>query len=302
MNLFEKNIISPEGEESRQGARESLEEWHKEGAEPLMIEHEKTELDIAYIKMVNNLILKTFDNLGIEFDGDVLNLDQLHILNSNDFREKFPHLAGHPGFYSSTDNAIYYDAGFFNQSEEFEEISRFEFLLHEALHMASHQKFYVKDKTIKDYRVGYRLGDVNERGRNFEGFNEGVLVLTEIYIMTSFADELEESFGFTMEQINGPIYGYHDNQGLVIHLASKIAEYRDEETIDSLERIMRGQFTGEMMHLRDIEEIFGKGSLKVLARFGYRGMENVDNLILDYFHTDNPQERAVLKKKILKES
>ena len=43
------------------------------------------------------------------------------------------------------------------------------------------------------------------------------------------------------------------------------------------------------MHLRDIERLYGKGSLQVLALLGYD--ETLTPLIQKYFETDSEKER-----------
>lgn len=65
-----------------------------------------------------------------------------------------------------------------------------------------------------------------------------------------------------------------------------------------------------MMHLRDIEKTFGKGSLRVLAAIDcgtknnppiqkYREKNN--NKILEYFETDNEENKEQIARSILNE-
>lgn len=61
--------------------------------------------------------------------------------------------------------------------------------------------------------------------------------------------------------------------------------------------------TGEMMHLRDVERVFGPGALRMLAAAysGTRDLESseVDEKLFRYFETDDKNEQDEIANDIL---
>ena len=83
----------------------------------------------------------------------------------------------------------------------------------------------------------------------------------------------------------------------------RISEKQGEEYQTVWKRFERGYFTGEMMHMRDVERTFGKGSLRILAA-AYPESENrddIDEKIFEYFDAKTEEEKDELAKEILNE-
>jgi hypothetical protein len=71
---------------------------------------------------------------------------------------------------------------------------------------------------------------------------------------------------------------------------------KGETKEDVWKRFKRGEFTGEMMHLRDVETAFGAHSLEILAMMESR---KFNKRILKYFSTKDLIERERIGKKII---
>ncbi len=183
-------------------------------------------------------------------------------------------------------------------------------LLHELIHASSFVGFFVKeDGDIKNYRSGYDYGGVKKEltknGDYFRGLNEAI---TQKITEELFSKNMEKIFK-SKEIINAekkilgsPTYkGYIDILNTIIKTISQF-EYKTEGEI--WKRIEKGYFTGEMMHLRKIEEIFGPGSLRVLAAMNPTTMSNLvledGSLFMKYFSFDiNKEEKEKIADEIL---
>jgi hypothetical protein len=79
-------------------------------------------------------------------------------------------------------------------------------------------------------------------------------------------------------------------------IIQKVAEKKGEDRELVWQRFKRGLFSGEMMHLRDIEETFGKGSLRILA-----SLESEDvpvAMVKKYFESENETEKNAIAREI----
>lgn len=84
-----------------------------------------------------------------------------------------------------------------------------------------------------------------------------------------------------------------------------MAKYFNQTHEEVFQKIKKGFFTGDMMHLRLIEEVFGPGSLRVLAAMGTEGAtKDTDEgelykKIEEFFLSENQEERNRLADDIL---
>jgi hypothetical protein len=147
----------------------------------------------------------------------------------------------------------------------------------------------------------------NKAVSRFKGFNEGVVCITQSFMFSDFHEELEKRTGITQEMKQMSHYRpYDENEELVFLIASAIGNYRKENPMKSVYRIINGQFTGNMMHLRDVDDIFGKGSLDLLAEYqsvsGTKDDGLRDELVINYFRTDveDKEKRKEIKEEIEK--
>lgn len=290
--------LSADREAVKTEAREFLKTWKVEAMQPLEGEGEKTFVEKENIDLANQLIERLFDRLGL--DGyQPIDEKQVHFLDQEVFSKHFSDSQA-DAFVKTTESGVYFNRD--KGPELSKDLAALATLVHEFIHLASHQKFYINTETkdVGDYRVGYRVGAENEENSGFRGFNEGAVMVAEIQALHLGFDLLRDKFNLKPEDLNAPIYPYHQNQGLVVGLAKKISKHRQEPLGASLIRLLQKQFTGELMHLRDVEDIYGKGSLRLLARYGSKDGKQEDDLIFEFFNTDNQTRREELKKVLLK--
>jgi len=187
--------------------------------------------------------------------------------------------------------------------------SNYSTIIHESIHGEAFHKYelYADESNpesniinLNSYRNGYLLTK-NRKEDYFRGLNEGVVDKTTMDIL------IKEYKGEPnlINKIRKILYyiesAYFLEMLTVDTIVSKIAKNKDENKNETWARFKREQFNGNMMHLRDIEEIYGVGSLRVLATMNPRvNMKNIKNLLYyTYFSTQSDFIRKIIENKII---
>lgn len=174
-------------------------------------------------------------------------------------------------------------------------------LFHEVVHYASFESVGADWRNIVGFRSGYALPH-----KDFSGFNEGVVQrLTAELIIKNFPSFKEMVDGKTeKEAIELLLDSYTDEQSVLKTIIDRVSEYRKVNRETTWMKIKKGLFTGSMMHLRDMDRAFGKGSLKLLSFYGSSPSgdpekdQRIDELIFCYFTSDDDSERPDLYNQI----
>ncbi|MFA5831115.1 MAG: hypothetical protein WC878_04790 [Candidatus Paceibacterota bacterium] len=310
---------NPIEKEDRVILKDSVEEGikflHEEGKSPFPSEREKTEKEKKAIETSGALLSAMFDRFKIPHEQNIVSDGQIHFFTKEDFEKEFQHVSlDVGGFHDGMRNAICLKDGNEDAPEGEKEIFDISDMAHECIHLASRHSYQAivgtDDSVVPfDYRVGYAMTTVTDGKptRKFNGWNEGVVCITQNFLFSDFLEELEKRTGITKEMRQDSHYNrYAQNQDVVFDIAEAIGEYRKESPVRSMYRLIKGQFTGDMMPLRDIDDIFGKGSLDLLAEyksvFGTKDDHRRDELIADYFRTnaDDEEERKRIGAEIEK--
>jgi len=188
----------------------------------------------------------------------------------DNFSKRIPDMPA--AFHDSQTKAVYIDKG------DFHRLRIYEHMLHEIIHTAAFHKFHadVKNRMIKNYRTGYGFKDPRTNGHEiFYRFNEAVVDKTTYEILRKHADELMQKLSITPEEIKVSQFIYNPFVNILDKIIQRIADKKGESETAVWQKLERGQFTGEMMHLRDIEKYIGKGLLKKLANIKF--MEDAES-------------------------
>lgn len=266
-------------------------------------EIEKKEEELKFFEFANKYIKEELQLLGIEESVD-MNPDQFHFLD----RETYHNVAKNP------DSLAFvfplWASAYVNVEEMSHRLQLYKTILHEALHLYSFQKNQIYTEDKENYLLNYRYGYSNdnkvkdrfgEEHSHFVALNESMTDLIVLDILRKHRQELIEEFDITPEEAIKPI-SYNDYKELLILIMQKIAENLDENYDDVWERFKKGYFTGEMMHLRDIERVFGNGSVRFLAAissFVKDADAEVDKEVFTFFETDDEQVREQIAQKVL---
>lgn len=250
------------------------------------------------LMLVNDLLQKYCDTIGIPFKPV-----PLHTMRTISKKEKQSET--YHGMYQGTTGLIYID-------DELRGFELFWTILHEVLHAIGRTTFNATNaRGAWDIRrIGYE--SKTARGKEFSGFNEGVVELIVREIAANKYNEISQKL-FEIKQAAGvddadtsyefkfQPHSYDAHRSLVGDVIHKEARARqleaegetDDDTllmkhIDPVElQMIHGYFTGNMMHLRSIEKHFGEGSLRFFASLedtdGYGSERGA--LFREYFDT-----------------
>ena len=285
--------LGPEDKEELKGRLEKIKEQARQSIEG---EFEKTEDELKFVKKVNSYIGEEFGNLGLGKNLEI-RPEQVHLLPHKIFDEWFPDL-GSQACSSANRQAIY-----INKSASMGlRLPVFKSILHESLHLSSHYKFRMEDGKGVAYRFGYKIYNPKNDHEHFSGLNEAVIDKTAREIFGKHEEELTDEFDFSPEE-KKTLFWYDEYIRPLEAIIGKIAAGRGESEEMVWNRFKKGLFSGEMMHLRKVEKIFGKDALKVFAALGQEtktlSKDEVNEKVLRYFEADDPVERQKLAKTIL---
>lgn len=271
-------------------------------------EVEKTEEEIKEIKEVENSINQELLDLGLKPDYRI-NPEDVHVLlakRTDPLRFRAgSHSPLEPGVVLNRVNGstlyvqlVHKILSKFRPIITDEKIRDLEdsTLTHEFIHDKSIHKYRISNEKdgspkVSNYRLGYNILSDKPEDEWFAGFNEAVTEKTAMDIINKNRKQEER------ELKSKSLYNF--NVDLVDKIAEKVAKDKGETKEDVWKRFKAGQFTGNMMHLRDIENTFGKDSLRVLASMIAVVRKEWKGSYYTYFTTDNKSKREKLAKRIL---
>ncbi|MCC2630863.1 MAG: hypothetical protein K0S38_672 [Candidatus Paceibacter sp.] len=278
-------------EDEKADLTEGLHEMEREDRKESIFELEKTPEELKMIRMSNDIIQNEFQGYGIQKEFHI-DPEQIHIYSPEAYQEKYP---GETIISSAESRGKTIDMQRFESKE-----TMFIIMMHEMIHLAAHTAFYAEVEgevgIVHRAKTGYRLDSPwKEKGKEkFVGLNEAVVELTTHIFMLRHKAEIVETLGINFESMN---LGYY-NEWLVfdsiVKTIAKSAEVKYENIVNDY---IVAQFTGGMMHLRDIDRLYGKGSLRILALLGHK--EELTPFIQEYFETDSEAKRQEVREKLL---
>lgn len=288
-------------EEEKARYEASLRKWSDEELKPIEGELEKTAEEIKILEAVSALIGVELHSIGIEGYRPIAP-EKVHILSAEIFKKNFP---GHDykAFFTSTSDVVY-----LNKEDVDTDAHMFSTLLHELIHRASMQKFYVNNGScdIHDARTGYRIRspwkDVDRKHRLF-GLNELMTDYTAYKILRMNRERMREEFGISEEDIQGPIYSAYMKYAPILEsIIKKVSADKNIPVAQVFEDFERGQFQNSILVLKDVERSFGKGALNALSLLGTLEKEadnsQLDEMVKRFFIEDNEANRSEISREI----
>ena len=305
-NFVGKNLEKPGRLENAKNIVENRFSTYPEN----QFEVNKDKRDEIYIQEARLLLSNKLESLGIE-DTEVIPTERFHMV-----RKIFS--GGHN--FDSKYNIIFIDKSLYKQDGVrfflYKLINKYlldnakvcdpiilKQFIHEPIHSKSHIKFKIGEKDGKEmvntYRTGYLVNDFKNEQRYFEGLNEAIVEKIAQEILLNHNNIENKSYKNKIEKRiltkNSP---YKTAIVVVEKIISEIAKNNKEPEQLVWERWEKGMFTGEMMHLRDIEKVFGPGSLRILASMNGREIEEKDPYH-KYFFSKNEDEKKLATEEIV---
>lgn len=317
MKESEIKIIGRMTDESRdEFKKETVAKFDKEIEEILTnakkYELPKNEEDLEMISRLNLWIEEYLKNIGGEGFVKKVDPEQIIILSDDDFvkigRDIFD------SDWSSYSGKMIpgVDIIFVKRLPETERFGIIVSLLHEVVHVNSKFRLNIfKNDERGGSRSGYSTKSVKKDKHNefesyeyFDGLNEAIVQMTTLDILDKHTEELEKDYSITKKEQTAfrrqDIYvGYEYIFRIMI---KKLAQEFNLSQMEYWKKFRRNLFTGDLMFLRDVEKVFGKGSLRVLSFMGAHAShaQNLEliKLFERYFLTDNQTERKEVAEKI----
>lgn len=296
-NIIGKNL----DDEEEEGVSDFLIGREIESLKPLADELVKTPEELRMIEKINEYLKEEFAELDIS-EKPLILPEQIHLLPHQVYEEKF---SEHPyGAVTSSINQVAY----FDKSK-FSRINLYRTILHEAIHLVSFHKYwaFVDMKSVSSYHSGYDIQKPNEKSHgHFRGLTEAVDDKMVLDILERHRSELMTELNIDEQEARDSLRYYDHFYGKEIDVLNLIVERISTKTKEDKKiiwrRFKRGLITGEMMFLREIEKIFGHGSLRVLAAMG--SAEKIDSKenhkkYMEFFSDIDDKRREELAKEIL---
>ncbi len=178
------------------------------------------------------------------------------------------------------------------------------------------------ESNLGPYRSGYMVFKRQEgKTEHFRGLNEAVVNRLVFELTQKNQKILKESFEVSLQELQKIFnkFEYRTFLDVMDAIIKNISEANGESRDVVWKRFKKGLFTGEMMHLRDVErawkkegdegdvtqeikEVYGKDALKMLALLGSEKEEpepKVRGAILAFFTTKKKELREELTERIL---
>ncbi len=292
-HIFGKDLTYEEAEKTGR----YLDRKKEEALKPLEDEIKKTPEEIKFIEKINDYLNNEFAELNIK-EKFFISPEQIHFVpgTSKEKEEKIFGRTFIPG------GAIHiYTSVCENR------LSVYKTIVHEIIHLASAKKYYVNvaEKIVKPYRLGYGIYHHQEKEHeHFRGLTEAVTDKIILEIFRKHYEEISHELAILPaeeEKTPAPYCGEYID--ILETIIKKIAEKNNEDENTVWQKFKKGLFTGEMMHLQEIEKTFGKGALRVLAALesGTKELpeQEINNKILRYFETGDENEKDKIAHEIL---
>jgi len=231
-------------------------------AKPLHEEQEKSPEILKLIESINTYISEELKELGIE-KTIIIDHSQIHLLPHKIFKEKFPE-ANTIAIYLKIDNQIFLDF-------QCDKIYLFDALLHEAIHLNSHQKILLnKDiNHIDVYRSGYRIKNLNKNHEHYLEFNEAVTEKIKNDIIKKHFAQIIKDNGISLQEERHYLNNYTNYEEFISvlnNIIKEVSKNKNENAQEIWFKIKRGYFTGEMMHLRTIKKHYDEDLLDTIGK------------------------------------
>lgn len=287
MDKIPRTIFRTKDEEAVKTARQYINERLSIGKEEIHLEYKKTLEDVELISSLDNGLIQEVARLGFQLEP--ISLEQIHLLTPEAYDQLFPG-RGAQATAVGLSRAVYVDV------DKIPPGSLPSVLVHEMLHLHSIEAVRLSDAEAQLVKTGFQsqYGD----SAQFRGLNEAT---TE-----KFAEDIVRQLSLEDKEYVG-VDGYKPLEKHYVDILNliieKIAKTKEEDLATVWNRFKASLFTGEMMHLRDVEDVFGGGSLRILSALGSDETQPPEYylpLFIKYFSTNDDAVKRELTTKILR--
>lgn len=261
-------------------------------------ELEKSEADKEMIVLAADLLREYLQGNKVT-SGSTIPVERVHL-----FPEK-----QHPNRGSAGDHNL--KTGRIRIEKKRDSLSLMLTLVHEMAHENGIRKwsFQVATEGADDlYRSGYRVSDsrgASNDDTHFEAFDEGVVEMIALGALLQGRERVAARLDMPLNAYDQKLSEsgfYRHAVRVVTRITDGLARYlkRDERAVWST--IVQGEVSGNMMWMRDIEEVFGEGSLRVLDRLvadpKNKDDQDLNEKVMTYFDLEDARDRERMQAEI----
>lgn len=280
-------------EEDKQEVNEFIRGFSIDAEEPVEGEIEKSpEIEMTILE-INQYREELAKELGLPQPVPI-KPTQVHLLSPELFHKRYPeHSDDSWGNHENLGDGIFikYDP----QRQNVDMIKMF--LLHEGVHIDSYRAFFTKNEqgqAIDGLTGETRSGYVVRKPKS-EREHEHFSALNEAVVQRTTWDKIKDK----LPSMNANP-SYVNEVKILDTIIRKVAEANSEDEQAVWGKIRKGLFTGEMMHLRQIEKVCGNGSLEVLANLTTEDLERTKKT-MEYFTTGDASRKLELAEELIGE-
>ncbi len=279
-----------------------LEKEKENGAKIFPGEKPKTEQHIQQINSVMQMINNELKNIGVkELDYP---LCRVHFFDHEQYVKEYPLHSDNEGLYNSVEDYVVIDLKWLE--------SKIDTLIHELLEAGTFklQLYNIEKGTIeRTAKSGYLTSNSDKKHEHFRNLNEAIIDKMVYEILQNNRELIKNNFKidkFEPEKHEG----YSDFIPVIDQIIEKISQARLQKGSGKnmkenknlvWSKLKKGLFTGEVMHLREIERVFGKRALKILKLWDIGDPNNqgaLNELVQEYFEAKTQEEREEVEMAI----
>lgn len=304
ITIFGKNIT----DQDKTKVRDFLQSKKDMNRQKIEDEYEKTDEEIKFIQVLSGYISQELEKLGIQ-EVPEIKPDEFHFLPQDMFKKKYRKETNGNGVYDAHEQVVY-----ISRDRMKNRLYKFQTMMHDAVHLVAFKKMHKEESGgIIVYRSGYVSRNVNLledqdilRHEHFRGLDEAIVDKFTFDLVNNNWENLKEEFNISNDEVDRSKVYYHEPFIAILdEIIKRLAEHKGEKEDKIWENFKRGLFTGEMLHLRDVEKTFGPGSLRVLGALNSKNTRQrmfhstEVKRIKDFFQAKSQEERDELAAQIL---
>ena len=172
--------------------------------------------------------------------------------------------------------------------------------MHESIHAHSFHSFMsLPEHTVLGCRrIGIAMEPPTQNAR-FTGANEAVTERLRLKLCRDHQDDIQKTMEFTDEEITEVIRGksYPRFIELLDLINDRIADENHTTRDEIWDMWTKAMITGEMMSLRQVERVWGEGSLRILSMLGYD--KKIDAKVFKFFGTMSHDAAEKIRRELL---
>jgi hypothetical protein len=242
--------------EEKEKLAQSLRIFRERGANPLENEIEKGPEYVRYVALVNDILNDELANLGVDKRSE-LTVERYHLMSVSISEDETKRILGQSISLSET---VHLYGNHLAGKSPLQIIS---VMLHEAIHANAFERVVIKNGKHFSLRSGYEMNYEVEKGR-LTGLNEAVVEKLTIELLEKNKDRLNEEFKFTDEDWENLAPCYTDQMDSLNKILFLLHDRHKLSEGVVWEKFKKGEFTGQMIHLKEAIKILTPGEMSIL--------------------------------------